>query len=306
MINDSKATCLIVGLGAPKQEVWIVKHRHLMPHVKVYMGVGATIDYEADAVRRAPRWMAQNGLEWVYRMTTEPRRYWRRYARTLEYFWLVLLRPLRALSPARRSRRNHSPHQPSKGSLGVDKILFGDNQFFGVNHMSEEKARQQAMRFQDLDAIMRVLQSAHELGAGGFMCTTHDRIAEVCDRIRAEPGQMERLQLLSEHALRAQIRQCGDGARLFRRAPQIPAQGQFRRYRCCAAARRSRPQDMKAIIGLLVDAEMKMFHGLPTPVIFLQNVVTDLVIGLALGRCARRPSPSTSRRNTRRSRASSP
>ncbi|MCA1653841.1 MAG: WecB/TagA/CpsF family glycosyltransferase [Sphingomicrobium sp.] len=91
MVNESNATCLILGLGAPKQEIWIVRHRHLMPNVKVYMGVGATIDYEARAVRRAPRWMRQNGLEWVHRMATEPRRYWRRYARTMEFFWLVLL-----------------------------------------------------------------------------------------------------------------------------------------------------------------------------------------------------------------------
>jgi N-acetylglucosaminyldiphosphoundecaprenol N-acetyl-beta-D-mannosaminyltransferase len=91
LINASGATCLIVGLGAPKQEVWINRHRSRMPGVKVYMGVGATIDYEAEAVKRAPRWMTRNGLEWVYRMTTEPRRYWRRYTRTLEFFWLVLL-----------------------------------------------------------------------------------------------------------------------------------------------------------------------------------------------------------------------
>lgn len=90
-INASGATCLIVGLGAPKQEVWIDRNRSRMPGVKVYMGVGATIDYEAEAVRRAPAWMTRNGLEWVFRMTTEPRRYWRRYTRTLEFFWLVLL-----------------------------------------------------------------------------------------------------------------------------------------------------------------------------------------------------------------------
>jgi N-acetylglucosaminyldiphosphoundecaprenol N-acetyl-beta-D-mannosaminyltransferase len=90
-INISGATCLIVGLGAPKQEIWIDRNRSKMPGVKVYMGVGATIDYEAEAVRRAPPWMAHNGLEWVFRMLTEPRRYWRRYARTMEYFWLVLL-----------------------------------------------------------------------------------------------------------------------------------------------------------------------------------------------------------------------
>jgi len=91
MVNASGATCLIVGLGAPKQEIWIDRNRSRMPGVKVYMGVGATIDYEAEAVRRAPGWMTRNGLEWIYRMATEPRRYWRRYTRTLEFFWLVLL-----------------------------------------------------------------------------------------------------------------------------------------------------------------------------------------------------------------------
>jgi len=105
-INASGATCLIVGLGAPKQEIWIDRNRSRMPGVKVYMGVGATIDYEAEAVKRAPAWMTRNGLEWVYRMATEPRRYWRRYTRTLEFFWLVLLdrfglyRPPSFTSPA--------------------------------------------------------------------------------------------------------------------------------------------------------------------------------------------------------------
>lgn len=90
-INTSGATVLIVGLGAPKQEIWIDRYRSAMPGVKIFMGVGATIDYEADAVVRAPRWMTRNGLEWVYRLSTEPRRYWRRYFRDLEFFWLVLL-----------------------------------------------------------------------------------------------------------------------------------------------------------------------------------------------------------------------
>jgi N-acetylglucosaminyldiphosphoundecaprenol N-acetyl-beta-D-mannosaminyltransferase len=90
-INASGANVLIVGLGAPKQEIWITRYRSAMPDVKIFMGVGATIDYEADAVNRAPRWMTRNGLEWVYRITTEPRRYWRRYFRDLEFFWLAFL-----------------------------------------------------------------------------------------------------------------------------------------------------------------------------------------------------------------------
>jgi N-acetylglucosaminyldiphosphoundecaprenol N-acetyl-beta-D-mannosaminyltransferase len=90
-IRASGATVLIVGLGAPKQEIWMDRYRAAMPNVRIFMGVGATIDYEADAVVRAPRWMTRNGLEWLYRMTTEPKRYWRRYLRDLEFFWLVLL-----------------------------------------------------------------------------------------------------------------------------------------------------------------------------------------------------------------------
>ena len=91
IVNESKATVLIVGLGAPKQEIWIMKYRHAMPNIKIFMGVGATIDYEADAVKRAPGWMRRNGLEWMYRMATEPRRYWRRYLRDVPYFWLLFM-----------------------------------------------------------------------------------------------------------------------------------------------------------------------------------------------------------------------
>ena len=91
MINASGANTLIVGLGAPKQEIWIARYRSAMPSVRIFMGVGATIDYEADAVRRAPKWMTRNGLEWVYRITTEPRRYWRRYFRDLDYFGRLVL-----------------------------------------------------------------------------------------------------------------------------------------------------------------------------------------------------------------------
>lgn len=161
----------------------------------------------------------------------------------------------------------------------MDKILFGDNQFFGVNHMSEEKARQQAIRFQDLGEIMRVLESAHELGAGGFMCTTHDRIAEVADRMRAEPNKWAGFNMYPcmpyAHKYANAVTELGyfDALRKF-----LPKEGFLD-----AVLRGSKAiatQDMRSIIGLLVDAEMKMFDGLETPVVFLQNVVTDLVIGL--------------------------
>ena len=53
----------------------------------------------------------------------------------------------------------------------MDRLLFGDNQFFGVNHMSEQKARAQAIRFQSLDQIMLVLDAAYDMDVKTFMCT---------------------------------------------------------------------------------------------------------------------------------------
>ena len=99
-INACRANVVIVGLGAPKQELWIDQYRSDLPEVKIYMGVGATIDYEAGMVHRAPPWMTRNGLEWVYRLATEPKRYWRRYYRDLEFFWFVLLEAIGRYKPA--------------------------------------------------------------------------------------------------------------------------------------------------------------------------------------------------------------
>lgn len=78
-LNASGATVLAVGLGAPKQELWIAKWRHRLPHVRVFLPIGATLDFEAGTLARAPRWMSDAGLEWAYRLACEPRRLWKRY-----------------------------------------------------------------------------------------------------------------------------------------------------------------------------------------------------------------------------------
>ena len=91
MIDASGANVLLVGLGAPKQEVWIATVRHRLPRVTVMMGVGATIDYEAGAVKRAPVWLRRLGLEWTYRVYTEPGRYLMRYVRSSKFVWWMVL-----------------------------------------------------------------------------------------------------------------------------------------------------------------------------------------------------------------------
>ncbi len=79
-INRSRADIVWVGIGAPKQEKWIARMRDRI-EAPVMIGVGAAFDFHAGLVAQAPSWIQRLGLEWAFRLATEPRRLWRRYAR---------------------------------------------------------------------------------------------------------------------------------------------------------------------------------------------------------------------------------
>jgi N-acetylglucosaminyldiphosphoundecaprenol N-acetyl-beta-D-mannosaminyltransferase len=79
-VNRSGADVVWVGIGQPKQEVWMARMRERLS-APVLAGVGAAFDFHAGLVPQAPNWMQDSGLEWVYRLVHEPRRLWRRYAR---------------------------------------------------------------------------------------------------------------------------------------------------------------------------------------------------------------------------------
>jgi N-acetylglucosaminyldiphosphoundecaprenol N-acetyl-beta-D-mannosaminyltransferase len=87
-IEHSGARVVFVGLGCPKQEVWMAAHRGRIRAVMI--GVGAAFDYHAGVLRRAPRWMRNAGLEWLHRLASEPRRLWRRYFVTNTLFLAYL------------------------------------------------------------------------------------------------------------------------------------------------------------------------------------------------------------------------
>lgn len=94
-INQSGATVLAMGVGSPKQEKWIMRYKDKIPGVTIFMGIGATIDFEAGHVKRAPKWMSDAGLEWLYRILIEPRRLWKRYLiDDMPFFWLILKQKL--------------------------------------------------------------------------------------------------------------------------------------------------------------------------------------------------------------------
>ncbi len=162
----------------------------------------------------------------------------------------------------------------------MERILFGDNQFFAVNHLSDEKARAQSIQFRKNEAIIKVLDTTIELGIKTFMCTTHDRIADICDHIRAYPDNYKGFKIYPcmpyAHKYANAVTELGILGALKEYLPgnifSTMAKGGI------AYARK----DFIAMMELLIDAEMKMFKGIDTPVIFIQNVLTDMILGLGM------------------------
>ena len=162
----------------------------------------------------------------------------------------------------------------------MDKVLFGDNQFFAVNHASDEKARAQSIRFKEDAAIIKVIDQAIALGINTFMCTTHDRIGNLCNHIRENPENYKDFKIypcmpyahkyanaVTELGIMGTIKQYVPG-NLF----STFAKGGFAFL----------SKDFIGLMELLIDAEMKMFKGINTPVIFIQNVLVDMILGLKM------------------------
>ncbi|MBC7748323.1 MAG: hypothetical protein H7Z76_07070 [Methylotenera sp.] len=162
----------------------------------------------------------------------------------------------------------------------MDKVIFGDNQFFAVNHASDEKARAQSIRFKEDAAIIKVLDQAIDLGINTFMCTTHDRIANICDHMRANPAKYKNFNIYP----------CMPYAHKYANAvTELGILGTIKQYipgnifgTMAKGGLAIVNKDFVKLLELLVDAEMKMFKGINTPVIFLQNVIVDMILGLKM------------------------
>lgn len=167
----------------------------------------------------------------------------------------------------------------------LDRVILGDNQFFGINHMSEDKAQVLSERFRDLKAITDVIDTAYDCGIRAFMLNTNKRAKEICDFLRANSARYPDLclypsmpyahkyanavaekgifgalkdTLLSDHTAAAVLSMITKGgSSLF-------------------------DKDMIKVMRLLVDIEMKTFRDLNVKVVFLQNIVTDLLLGFGI------------------------
>lgn len=90
-INETNADFVWIGLGAPKQEIWMAKHKGKVNGLM--LGVGAGFDYFADSIKRAPNWMQKCNLEWLFRLIQEPRRLFKRYFHTnTKFIWNAIIK----------------------------------------------------------------------------------------------------------------------------------------------------------------------------------------------------------------------
>jgi len=162
----------------------------------------------------------------------------------------------------------------------MDRILFGDNQFFAINHISDEKSRLQSIKFKDDNAIIKTLDSAMEAGINTFMCTTHDRIAHICDYIRKHPEQYKDFKIYPcmpyAYKYANAVTEFGYVGTLKQYIPGNFFNSIFKGGVALIS------KDFISVFELLIDAEMKMFKGINTPVIWMQNVITDLLLGLGM------------------------
>ena len=163
----------------------------------------------------------------------------------------------------------------------IDRIVFGDNQFFGINHMSQDKAQERAERFAKLDNIMAVYDHAIEAGIEGIMLNSNDRAGGICDRFRADPAKYGHLRWYPSipypHKYASMVNDKGMvGAAqemLFAQGAKS-ALGKMVRGGIAAAT-----LDAVGLMKMLVDQEMEIFKGLDVRVVFLQNVIVDLMLG---------------------------
>ncbi len=162
----------------------------------------------------------------------------------------------------------------------MDKVLLGDNQFFAINHLSDEKSREQAIRFKEDSTIIRVLDQAREVGINTFMCTTHDRVANICEHIRTN----------SEKYTGFKIYPCLPYAHKYANAvTELGILGTIKQYvpgnifgTFAKGGLAYMNKDFIKLMEIFVDAELKMFRGVNTPVIFIQNVLVDMILGLKM------------------------
>lgn len=164
----------------------------------------------------------------------------------------------------------------------IDKIVFGDNQFFGINHRSQEKAEEMLKRFGKLENIIEVYDNAFECGVNAVMLNSNEKAMAICDYFRENkkkyadiawypsiPYPHKYANMVNELGIFPAINEV-----LFKNNSMFGALSMMAKGASAAFGK-----DMLKMMEMLIDVEYKMFKGMNCKCLFLQNVITDLVLG---------------------------
>lgn len=167
----------------------------------------------------------------------------------------------------------------------IDKIIFGDNQFFGINHMSQEKAQQLAEKFRDIKKIYQTYDMAFANGIRAVMLNSNERAREICEYFRANASKYENISwypsipyphkyanLVAEKGILATINEV-----LLSNNSAMGVLGMITKGGMALWSK-----DAIKTMQMLIDVEFKMYKGLNVKVLFLQNIIVDLCLGYQL------------------------
>jgi hypothetical protein len=161
----------------------------------------------------------------------------------------------------------------------MDKIIFGDNQFFGINHMSEQASIKQAQRFKTADDIYKTLEYVNDIGIKSFMFTTHHQLEPVLEKINNN-AKFNDFKLIPcmPYAHKYANAMVDDGIfeAINKFVPGSKIMAGLKGVGSLISA------DPVPLMQLLVDSEMKQLKGMNVEAVFLLNIVTDLLIGLGM------------------------
>src|SRR4030042_2322478 len=167
----------------------------------------------------------------------------------------------------------------------LDKIIFGDNQFFGINHMSEEKAQALSEKFYHLSAITELIEVAHDCGIRALMLNSNERAKEICDYLRKNLPRYADLHIYPSipypHKYANSVAQKG----LFNTLIEVIFSDSTPKNIASILINGGLSylkKDGEKVMRLLVDSEMKIYQGLSVKCIFLQNILTDLLLGFGI------------------------
>jgi hypothetical protein len=161
----------------------------------------------------------------------------------------------------------------------MDKIIFGDNQFFGVNHMSEQTAIKQSQKYRTADDIYKTLEYVNDIGIKSFMFTTHNQLEPVFEKMKNNP-KFDDFKLYPGMPYAHKYADAMVELGIFETINKFTPGNKFMAgLKGAGSLITANPVPM---MQLLVDSEMKMLNGMNVQGIFLLNIVTDLLLGLEM------------------------